>query len=114
MAARLAEVTDARYLGAMNDQDQDRVPGETALRDRLALDRTHLANERTALAHARTAIMLFVTGGSLIKLFAPQPAALTSGWILVLIGLAVFARGVWRYLVLRSGLRRLGRPERAP
>jgi putative membrane protein len=92
----------------MNNHDQKPLPGESDLRDRLALDRTRLANERTALAHARTTIMLVVTGGTLIKLFAPQPAALTSGWALVAVGLALFAFGMWRYLVLRSALRRPG------
>ena len=97
----------------MNDHDQDHRPDEAALRDRLALDRTHLANERTALAHARTAIMLFVTGGTLLKLFAPQPAAVISGWALVAVGLAVLIAGLRRYFVLRSTLLRVGRPLRA-
>ena len=40
-------------------------------------------------------------------------AALTSGWALVAVGLALFAFGMWRYLVLRSALRRLGRSVKA-
>ena len=109
----LADLAAARYLNAMNDNDHDHLPGELVLRGRLALDRTRLANERTALAYARTAIMLFVTGGTLIKLFAPQPTALTSGWALVAVGLALFAVGVWRFLVRRSALGRLGRSVEA-
>jgi len=112
--AVLADLTAARYLNAMNEHDHDHLPGGLDLRDQLALDRTRLANERTALAHARTTIMLVVTGGTLIKLFAPQPTALTSGWALVAVGLALFAVGIWRFLVRRSALRRLGRSVSTP
>jgi uncharacterized membrane protein YidH (DUF202 family) len=47
---------------------------ELILRDELALERTKLANERTFLAYARTAIMLGISGGTVLKLFATSTA----------------------------------------
>ncbi len=70
----------------------------------LARGRNRLANERTMLAYMRTAIMLFATGGTLIKLFAPALAAVIGGWLIIAIGVFVVVIGLWRFLRIRTKL----------
>jgi putative membrane protein len=69
---------------------------ETALRDRLAVDRTILANERTLLAYLRTMLALLAAGGSLIH-FINAAWAMVAGVGLVAAGPTLFAFGVWRF-----------------
>ncbi len=70
----------------------------------LARGRNRLANERTMLAYMRTAIMLFATGGTLIKFFAPALIAIIAGWLIMLIGAVVVVIGFWRFLRARAKL----------
>lgn len=80
---------------------------EMILRDELALDRTRLANERTLLAYARTAIMLFVTGGTLLKLFGETPLNELTAWAIITMGAIVATIGGGRFLRVRHALRQL-------
>ena len=50
---------------------------QLALRDRLALDRTHLANERTFLAYVRTAIMIVMAAASTLLVLPSLLTAVT-------------------------------------
>lgn len=86
---------------------EDYDAGEMILRDELALDRTRLANERTLLAYARTAIMLFVTGGTLLKLFGETVVNEITAWAIIAIGSAVAGVGLARFLRVRQSLSRL-------
>lgn len=77
---------------------------ELVLRHELALERTRLANERTLLAYLRTAFMLIIAGATVIKLFADSGLAVTSGWVLVGLGLTVTGIGGWRFATVRRSL----------
>jgi putative membrane protein len=81
---------------------------DTALRDRLAVDRTILANERTLLAYLRTMLALLAAGGSLIH-FLDETWALVAGACLLALGPALFAFGVWRFRRVNRDLNGLGR-----
>jgi len=71
------------------------------LRDYLALERTCLANERTLLAYTRTALMLFISGVTLIKLFAHIPALVVTGYLLLPAALLVAVVGTHRFAQVR-------------
>ena len=71
----------------------------------LALVRTDLANERTLLAYGRTALMVAGTGVSLVKFFPLSQLFQILGWSFVVIGVAVGAIGLSRFVRLRRRLR---------
>jgi putative membrane protein len=79
------------------------------LRDELALDRTRLANERTFLAYERTGLMVTVAGATAIKFFTEFAWAVISGWVLMVLGLAIAVFGIWRFAVMAKSLRRVGK-----
>lgn len=66
------------------------------LRDHLALDRTVLANERTFLAYVRTALATMAAGATLPKLFPDDRTFELVGWLLIAIGVACLAFGIYR------------------
>ena len=74
---------------------------QLALRDRLALDRTHLANERTFLAYVRTAIMIVISALSLWEVYPQSRLAQAGGWLLLPTGLVVVCWGLQRFANLR-------------
>ena len=80
------------------------------LRDELALERTKLANERTFLAYARTAIMLGISGGTVLKLFATSTAMIASGWLLIAVGAAIMLYGAKRFFSKSRVLDSVSRP----
>ena len=69
------------------------------LRDHLAADRTILANERTFLAYIRTALTLFVAGLSFVHLKDIFNSYIVEviGIIFILLGIATFFVGLFRY-----------------
>ena len=83
-------------------------------RDFLAMDRTTLANERTLLAYGRTSLMVLATGVTLLKVFAGSMPALVTGYLLILLGVILFAFGAFRYWKIRRAIRSaVDRAERA-
>ena len=76
------------------------------LRDHLAIDRTRLANERTLLAWWRTGLTLTIAGVTLIKLFSDQALMVAGGYVMVPLGFATLAFGVYRYATVRREIRR--------
>ena len=74
------------------------------LRDMLAIDRTRLANERTLLAWVRTALMLIVSGITIIKLFEGLWLMELLGSVLIPVGFATAAIGIWRYFRIRAAI----------
>lgn len=79
------------------------------LRDYLAIDRTTLANERTLLAYIRTSIALVVTGATAAKFLGEDLFYLIAGLVLVGLSLFVLAFGLWRFVRVRTKLRRASR-----
>ena len=75
------------------------------LRDHLAADRTILANERTFLAYLRTALAFGAAGAALLKLVPNDSGIRLFGWLLIPLGIAVFAVGVLRFLKFHRSLR---------
>ena len=71
--------------------------------EELALLRTRLANERTLLSYVRTALALGASGLGLVFLFE-GPLTDTFGWMLVALGVAVVAFGIWGFVALRTCL----------
>ncbi|MHB0970721.1 MAG: YidH family protein [Thermoanaerobaculia bacterium] len=76
---------------------------EAAHRDRLAVDRTHLANERTLLAYARTALASVITGLGILKFFSDVREVAIA---LIVAGALMALFGMWRFLRMRTRLRR--------
>ncbi len=72
---------------------------DTVIRDRLAQIRTQLANERTFLAYLRTALAFLIGGVSAVH-FLTHPAAVTTGYILALLGLMCLVVGLFRFYKL--------------
>jgi putative membrane protein len=70
---------------------------QLTLRDRLAIDRTKLANERTFLAYVRSAIMLFISGVTLVKLFADDAVVVQLGVALIPASVAIVLFGGVRF-----------------
>jgi putative membrane protein len=90
-------------------QTRDSAAEQTALRDRLALDRTALANERTFLAYVRTGLTLLVVGFSFIELpVFRSPWFAIQGWAFVPLGVLTFAVGAWRFWKVRQDIHRAG------
>ncbi len=77
---------------------------ETAIRDRLALERTRLANERTLLAYERTALGLGAAGVTMIHIFSAT-ADHAVGWGLVVVGAILAPVGLYRYVRVVRRLR---------
>lgn len=76
------------------------------LRDHLAIDRTRLANERTLLAWWRTGLTLVIAGVTLVKLFADEPLMVAGGYVMMPLGFATLAFGIYRYASVRREIRR--------
>jgi putative membrane protein len=81
------------------------------LRDHLALDRTVLANERTLLAYVRTALALLAGGGTLLRFFQGDHLIEALGALLLLLGVATAALGLWRFRSVAVRLHRFHRRE---
>ncbi len=79
---------------------------ETGLRDKLALERTLLANERTFLAYVRTALSLLAAGAALLQFFPDRPHINVPAWCMMALGGATLVTGIYRFLTVRSHLRR--------
>ena len=76
------------------------------LRDKLALERTLLANERTFLAYLRTSLSLLAAGAALLQFFPDRPIVTAPAWCLVVLGGATLVAGIYRFLQVRSHLKR--------
>lgn len=83
------------------------------LRDHLAADRTILANERTFLAYIRTALTLFVAGLSFVHLkeFFTSYIVEVIGVIFILLGIATFFVGLFRYKRMQALIRKIKTEE---
>ena len=71
---------------------------ESALRDKLALERTRLANERTFLAYVRTALSLIAGSAVLFQFFSDRPPYLFAAWLLVVGGGFTLVMGLIRFI----------------
>ena len=83
------------------------------LRDHLAADRTILANERTFLAYIRTALTLFVAGLSFVHLkqFFTSYIVEVIGIVFILLGIATFFVGLFRYKRMQALIRKIKTEE---
>ena len=83
------------------------------LRDHLAADRTILANERTFLAYIRTALTLFVAGLSFVHLKEIFSSHIVEviGVIFILLGIATFFVGLFRYKRMQTLIRKIKQEE---
>ena len=83
------------------------------LRDHLAADRTILANERTFLAYIRTALTLFVAGLSFVHLKEIFSSYIVEviGIIFILLGIATFFVGLFRYKRMQALIRKIKSEE---
>lgn len=83
------------------------------LRDHLAADRTILANERTFLAYIRTALTLFVAGLSFVHLKEIFSSYIVEviGIIFILLGIATFFVGLFRYKRMQVLIRKIKTEE---
>ena len=91
------------------------IKGQLILRDHLAADRTILANERTFLAYIRTALTLFVAGLSFVHLKEIFSSSIVEviGIIFILIGIATFFVGLFRYNRMKALIRKVKQKELA-
>lgn len=89
------------------------IKGQLILRDHLAADRTILANERTFLAYIRTALTLFVAGLSFVHLKEIFSSYIVEiiGVIFILIGIATFFIGFYRYHRMKALIREVKHKE---
>ena len=87
---------------------------ELILRDHLALDRTRLANERTLLAYLRTALMLMVAGATAERVMGGSPTVIVTGWLFIVIGVAVGVLGSWRFVAMQRKINGRHRPVSRP
>jgi putative membrane protein len=76
---------------------------DSALRDRLAIERTVLANERTMLAYVRTALAFVIAGVSAIE-FLDSTVLDVLGWAFVAAGVVTAALGALRFVATRRML----------
>ena len=90
----------------MSQEQQGNATENAGLRDRLALERTKLANERTFLAYVRTSLSLLAAGAALLQFFPDRPSIAIPAWSLVVIGAATLVAGMYRFLSVRSHLRK--------
>ena len=89
------------------------IKGQLILRDHLAADRTILANERTFLAYIRTALTLFVAGLSFVHLKEIFSSHIVEviGIIFILLGIATFFVGLFRYKRMQALIRKIKQKE---
>jgi inner membrane protein YidH len=78
---------------------------DTALRDRLAVQRTELANERTLLSYVRTALGLIAIGVPAVWWFE-DPVIQALGVLSLIMGLGFVAIGTRRFLRFRAEINR--------
>ena len=69
---------------------------DTAIRDRLARQRTELANERTLLSYIRTAMGFFIVGVPAVW-WLELPGVQALGVVSLVVGVAFLGVGVWRW-----------------
>jgi len=74
---------------------------DTAIRDRLARQRTELANERTLLSYIRTA-MGFVIVGVPAVWWMELPGVQALGVVSLVAGVAFLGIGVWRFSTIKA------------
>lgn len=76
------------------------------LNDYLAIRRSELANDRTFLAFLRTALMFFVSGITMIKIFAGNQSLTVLAYLLLPLSGVVFIWGIVYYLKIRKDFSR--------
>jgi len=74
---------------------------DTAIRDRLARQRTELANERTLLSYIRTALGFFIVGIPAVW-WLEMPGIQPLGGVSLVTGLVFFGVGVWRFFSVKA------------
>jgi putative membrane protein len=74
---------------------------DTAIRDRLARQRTELANERTLLSYIRTAMGFFIVGVPAVW-WLELPGVQVLGVVSLVVGVAFLGVGVWRFFTILS------------
>jgi putative membrane protein len=74
---------------------------ETAIRDRLARQRTELANERTLLSYIRTAMGFFIVGVPAVW-WLELPGVQALGVVSLVVGVAFLGVGVWRFFTIKA------------
>jgi putative membrane protein len=77
----------------------------TAVRDKLARQRTELANERTLLAYIRTALGFVIVGIPAVW-WLEQPGLQALGLLSLVTGVAILGIGVWRFVTIKAGIDR--------
>ena len=73
---------------------------DTAIRDRLARQRTELANERTLLAYIRTALGFFIVGVPAVW-WLDQPHVQGLGVVSLAAGVVCLAVGIRRFVAIK-------------
>ena len=74
---------------------------DTAIRDRLARQRTELANERTLLSYIRTAMGFFIVGVPAVW-WLELPGVQALGVVSLAVGVAFLGVGVWRFFTIKA------------
>ena len=74
---------------------------DTAIRDRLARQRTELANERTLLSYIRTAMGFFIVGVPAVW-WLELPGVQALGVVSLVVGVAFLGVGVWRFFPIKA------------
>jgi putative membrane protein len=74
---------------------------DTAIRDRLARQRTELANERTLLSYIRTAMGFFIVGVPAVW-WLDLPGVQALGVVSLVVGVAFLGVGVWRFFTIKA------------
>lgn len=74
---------------------------DTAIRDRLARQRTELANERTLLSYIRTAMGFFIVGVPAVW-WLELPGVQALGVVSLVVGVAFLGVGVWRFFTIKA------------
>ena len=77
----------------------------TAVRDKLARQRTELANERTLLAYIRTALGFFIVGIPAVWWFE-MPGIQPLGVVAMVAGLVFLGVGVRRFVTIKREINR--------
>jgi putative membrane protein len=74
---------------------------DTAIRDRLARQRTELANERTLLSYIRTAMGFFIVGIPAVW-WLELPGVQALGVVSLVAGVVFLGVGVWRFFTIKA------------
>jgi putative membrane protein len=74
---------------------------DTAIRDRLARQRTELANERTLLSYIRTAMGFFIVGVPAVW-WLELPGVQALGVVSLVAGVAFLGVGIWRFFIIKA------------